>query len=224
MQGPLVSVVVPVFNGERFLRETLGSILDQDYRPLEVIVVDDGSTDSTADIARSHETIHYLYQDNQGPAAARNAGIEASRGELVAFLDADDRWLPGKLRIQVAYLIEHPETGFVYAHRRMVLEPGVEPPPWYEERDSPGLFAGTLVARTEVFRKVGSFNPDFRFGENAEWLARARDAGIAMAVLPETLLISRVHGGNMTHRSKEMRSSVLRALKSSIDRQRSKDK
>jgi len=222
MQGPLVSVIVPVYNGERYLDATLKSIFNQDYQPIEIIVVDDGSTDNTAEIVRSHQNIHCIYQDNRGPSAARNIGIAAAQGEIIAFLDADDVWVPQKLSMQVAYLTQHPDVGFVYAHRRMIIEEGVEKPPWYREQDNPGLIAGNLVARKNIFENVGFFNPEYHFGENAEWLARAKDAGIPMAILPETLLISRVHGQNLTHHSDEMRSHILKALKSSIDRQRSK--
>jgi glycosyltransferase involved in cell wall biosynthesis len=94
VSNPLVSVVTPVYNGEAFLRETLESIFAQDYEPFEVIVVDDGSTDGSAAIARSYPAARYIRQHNQGPAAARNAGIAAARGEFLAFVDADDVALP----------------------------------------------------------------------------------------------------------------------------------
>src|SRR3982074_3555445 len=100
---PLVSVIVPVYNGERFLAETLQSIINQQYRPLELIVIDDGSTDQTARIATSVSEVRYFYQRNQGVANARNAGLAAARGELIAFLDADDLWQPNKLSLQVEY-------------------------------------------------------------------------------------------------------------------------
>lgn len=228
MQGPLVSVIVPVYNGERYLDSGLKSIFRQAYQPLEIIVIDDGSTDHSADIARSYQDIRYIYQPNQGPSAARNNGIDAARGEYIGFLDADDVWMPEKLSIQVDYLNHHPEVGFVYAHRRMIIEEGVEKPPWYREHlfenDSPGLIASNLLARKKVFEHIGGFNPTYRFGENAEWLARAKDAGIRMAILPETLLLSRVHGQNQTYHLDEMRSHILKALKSSIDRQRRKNR
>ena len=108
----------------------------------------------------------------------------------------------------------------------MLIEEGVERPPWYKEhifeKDSPGLIASNLVARKDVFEKIGFYNPSYRLGENAEWLARAKDAGIRMAILPETLLLSRVHGQNLTYHLDEMRSNILKALKTSIDRQRNK--
>lgn len=223
MQKPLVSVIVPVYNGQRYLEATLKSIFDQDYEPVEIIVVDDGSTDGTAEIVKSYPVVRYIYQNNQGPSAARNTGIAAAQGEMIAFLDADDLWLPNKLSLQVGYLRQHPEKGLVYAHRRMIIEEGVETPPWFSANDTPALFAGAVLVRKNVFEQVGFFNPEYRFGENAEWLARVKDAGILLHVMRETLLISRVHACNLTHRSNEMRSSVLKALKSSIDRQRGKD-
>lgn len=224
MEKPLVSVVVPVYNGERYLGEALKSIFAQDYRPLEVIVVDDGSTDTSASIARSFEEINYFYQQNQGPSAARNAGIAAASGEFIAFLDADDVWLPNKLSIQVKYLMDHPEVGFVLARQRMIIEEGVEKPPWYRkdifEEDNVCFGPSATVARRSAFREVGSYDPDYRYGEIAQWLTRAKDAGILKAVIPETLIISRVHGRNQTYHLDEMRSNILRALKASIDRQR----
>jgi len=98
---PLVSVVIPVYNAEPFLREALDSVLAQDYEPFEVIVVDDGSTDGSGTIARSYPEVRYLRQENQGPAVARNAGIAAAQGEFLAFFDADDVMLPNKLSVQV---------------------------------------------------------------------------------------------------------------------------
>ena len=102
MDKPLVSVIVPVYNGEHYLSFAIHSILRQDYHPSEVIVVDDGSTDNSANIARSFKEVRYIHQSNQGVAMARNVGIAAARGEFIAFLDADDLWTPNKLSIQNA--------------------------------------------------------------------------------------------------------------------------
>src|SRR5436305_1935247 len=107
---PLVSVVMPAFNAEAFVAEGIESVLAQDYECVEVIVVDDGSTDNTSAVA-SRYPVKCIAQKNSGIAAARNAGVAVSRGSLVAFLDADDIWLPGKLSTQVAYLLKHPEVG-----------------------------------------------------------------------------------------------------------------
>jgi glycosyltransferase involved in cell wall biosynthesis len=103
MTAPLISCVVPVFNGERYLGEALDSILAQTYRPLELLVVDDGSTDGTAAlVTRYRDQIRPLFQPNAGQAAARNLGLSVARGEFVAFLDADDLWHPEKLARQMA--------------------------------------------------------------------------------------------------------------------------
>ena len=116
---PLVSAVMPVFNGEAFLVEALESLLAQDYEPFEVVVCDDGSTDGTADILRSYPTIRTVAQGNMGAAAARNAAIAVSRGTLVATFDADDHWPANRLTLQAEYLLEHPETGCVMGRQRV---------------------------------------------------------------------------------------------------------
>jgi len=225
MKGPLASVIVPVYNGERYLDAAIKSIFNQDYQPIEVIVVDDGSTDNSADIARAYKEIQYIYQPNQGPSAARNTGIAVAQAEFIAFLDADDIWMPSKLSLQVSYLCNHPEVGFVVANRRMSIEEGVKKPPWYREhlfeQDRVCFGPSAVVVRRSVFEKVGLYNPSFRYGESAEWLTRAKDAGIHSAILPETLLVLRVHDRNLTYHLDEMRSNILHALKASVDRQRS---
>ena len=103
MSAPTVTCIVPVFNGERYLREALDSIVAQSHQTLDVLLVDDGSTDASAAVAKSYgDRIRYFFQPNAGPAAARNVGLAAAQGEFVAFLDADDRWHPEKLTLQLA--------------------------------------------------------------------------------------------------------------------------
>src|SRR5262245_20840904 len=103
MTESLISCIVPVFNGERYLGEAIESILKQSYRPIEIIIADDGSTDDTVTVAARYGTqIRYLRQSNAGPAAARNLGLSVAAGEFVAFLDADDIWHPEKLARQMA--------------------------------------------------------------------------------------------------------------------------
>ena len=100
MEAKMISVIVPAYNGEKYLARALESILAQDYRPIEIVVVDDGSTDNTASIARSYREVRYVYQAHQGLPAARNTGLANCTGELISFLDADDYWPPNKLQIQ----------------------------------------------------------------------------------------------------------------------------
>jgi glycosyltransferase involved in cell wall biosynthesis len=221
---PLVSVLVPVYQGERYLAEALDSVFAQDYEPLEVIVLDDGSTDGSADIARSYDGVRYLRQENSGIAAARNAAIGAARGEIVAFLDADDVWLPGSLEKRIEHLLENPDVGYVVGRMEVFVEPGHGRPPWVEEQfiDKPqnGLLQ-TFVARREVFARVGLFDTKFAISEDMDWFARAKHADVRGDMLDDVCARYRLHGESTTHRERgSVMPTLLRALKGSIDRQR----
>ena len=219
---PLVSVVVPVRNGERFLGEALDSVLTQDYEPLELIVVDDGSTDRSGDIARACGA-HVIRQEGGGLAAARNAGIAAAQGELIAFIDADDVWLPGKLERQVEYLLDHPDVGFVYTSWTILLEPGASVPPQFAKdwrRPRAGYLPSALVVRSTVLDQVGPFDPTYAIGEDADWLARANEAGIRHDVLPDVLVRYRIHQANLIHDTPRMKDAVFRVLRESAVRKR----
>jgi len=124
MTQPLISCIVPVFNGERYLTEALESILKQTYRPLEIIVADDGSTDGTATLVASYgDQVRYLFQPNAGVAAACNLGVRASRGEFIAFLAADDLWHPQKLVLQMSQFQNRPELDLCLTHMQNFWSP-----------------------------------------------------------------------------------------------------
>jgi glycosyltransferase involved in cell wall biosynthesis len=222
MSSPLVSVLIPVHNGERFLAAALESLLAQDYRPFEAIVIDDGSEDGTADIARSFPEIRYLKQANSGVATARNAGLAVANGELVAFLDHDDVWPQNKLTIQVGHLLAHPSVGCVLGRQKLFFEPGVAPPAWLRRDPVYGDLGGidfvSAVIRTEILRAVGGFDPAFRTGEDRDLLIRLRERGVEIAVVPEVVLHRRLHGSNLTYQSDRAGHSLLQSLKSRIDR------
>src|SRR6476469_5199531 len=129
---PLVSVVIPAFDAERFLGEAIESVLAQTYAPVETIVVDDGSSDGTVAVASAYAEVTVVEQPNGGPAAARNRGFAASRGELIAFHDSDDAMTPDKLEVQAGLLIDRPEVGCVLAEQELLIEPGAELPFWVE--------------------------------------------------------------------------------------------
>ena len=221
----LVSVVIPVRDREDYLGEAIDSILAQDYNPLEVIVVDDGSTDGTPDVARSRP-VTYLRQEPSGVAAALNAGIAAARGELIAFNGSDDVWLPAKLPTQTRYLAEHPEADMVAAPLELLLEPGAERPSWLAlEKRRPGDVLpqqGTWLLRRRALERVGPFDTTLE-GEDTDWLLRARDAGLHIGVIEEPVLRYRVHAGNLTgERLGEMRRDRARMLQASIRRKRAR--
>jgi glycosyltransferase involved in cell wall biosynthesis len=223
--APLVSVIVAVHNGERFLRTALESLERQDYQPFEVIFVDDGSEDGSASIAREFPGIRYVYQENQGLAAARNAGLKLARGEFLAYLDDDDVIPSYKLSRQATYLVDHPEVGCVLGRQEIKLEPGVDPPEWLT-RDSiygdlDGIPFVSAMIRTHLLREVGGFDPTYRFAEDRDLFVRLREHGVRIEVIPEVLLFRRFHGENMNFRLRPQKHPLLRSLKAKIDRERS---
>lgn len=222
MTQPLVSVIVPVHNGKKYLRFALQSVLAQTYRPLEVIIVDDGSTDGSAAVAQSFADIRYLSQPQQGVAVARNRGLSEAAGDCAAFLDQDDLWTPEKLTVQMAFLAAHPDISYSVAHVRHFLEPGTTMPSWLKPEllaeDFPGFFLGNLVTRMAAFAQIGTFDPLYQMGSDSDWFARAKDVGLPMIVHPEALLLKRVHGENHSFETQRSSREILRLLKASIDR------
>jgi glycosyltransferase involved in cell wall biosynthesis len=224
-EHPLVSVIIPVYNGARYLRAALESVFAQAYRAFEVIVVDDGSTDDSGAIAQSFADVRYLPQTNQGVAAARNHGIDAARGEFFAFLDQDDLWSPEKLQLQVEYLLSHPDVDYTLTQQKYFLDPGGSLPAWFRKDlfDSvhTGWVLGTLVVRRTAFEKVGKFATGYAAANDSDWFFRAKAADLLMSVLPELLLLKRIHEANESARAKEVLSELRKVVKSSLDRQRS---
>jgi glycosyltransferase involved in cell wall biosynthesis len=224
-QHPLVSVIIPVYNGARYLRAALSSVFAQTYQPFEVIVVDDGSIDDSGVIAQSFSDVRYIRQENQGVAAARNHGIEAARGDFFAFLDQDDLWTPEKLKLQIEYLLNDQDLGYTLTQQQYFLEPGTTLPAWFRQElltsIHTGWVLGTLVVRRRAFEQVGKFVTGYSAANDSDWFFRAKAAEIPMAVVPELLLLKRIHETNDSARAKEILSELLKVVKSSLDRQRS---
>jgi glycosyltransferase involved in cell wall biosynthesis len=216
MGRKLVSVVVPVHNGAPFLLDALSSIGAQGYEPIEVMVVDDGSTDNSEVIARSfldHHDGHLLRQENRGPAAARNAAITAAHGELITFLDADDEMLADRVAFQVAHLDAHPQVDVVIGSEEIRLAPGIDPPPGLSPQGDHSTYPlMTMMARTPVFERVGLFDTSFAVAEDTDWLLRARAAGVQFEFVDRVVLRRRIHGANLMYRSEERRRALFRSL------------
>jgi glycosyltransferase involved in cell wall biosynthesis len=227
MTSPLISCIVPVFNGERYLGEALDSILAQTYRPLEVIVVDDGSTDGTAALAETYrDRVRYAYQPEAGPPATRNQGVRLARGEYVAFLDADDLWHPEKLARQVALLQARPELACCLTHVQPfwiaeLAEEAARLRDHPRNRAVPGYAASSLLARRGVFETVGYFDPEQWYGDIIDWFARIAEHGLQMEMLPDILVYRRFHHMNLTRRrNAEYRREFPRLMKALLDRRR----
>jgi glycosyltransferase involved in cell wall biosynthesis len=238
-EGEIVSVIIPVFNGERFLAEAIDSVFAQDYRPIEVIVVDDGSDDRSAEIARSYDDVMVLSQVNSGLAAARNAGIAVASGAFIAFLDADDVMLPSNLRIQVDYIHDHPEVGCTLGAWENFGAPAddewqVDPPPRPDgavdvasQEALVHLRGGgigiALVVRRTALDVVGHFDTSFDFAEDLDWLFRLRESGVRAVILPDIVGHRRLHASNMTKDRSAAVAGWLRFLKAAAGRRHEKD-
>lgn len=228
MSTPLISCIVPVYNGERFLSEALDSVLGQTYRPLEVLLSDDGSTDGTPKIAaRYSKQIRYLRHANAGPAAARNRGLELAEGDFVALLDADDLWHPEKLQRQMDQFQEIPDLDICvtcfqnfwtsemaeaekHQHNHPLLKP------W------PGYAVPTMLARRYVFTdKVGLYDEQVRHGENTEWFLRAAEQNVHIELLRDVLVRRRLYDNNFTRRdASEHWDAFFRVMKEQLDLRR----
>lgn len=212
-----VSVIIPAYNYARFLPEAIDSALSQTLKPLEVIVVDDGSTDDTeAVLERYAGEIHIIKQRNAGVSAARNAGIRASRGELIAFLDADDMWLPTKLERQVAHLNAHPGTGLVHCglyyckgtqrtHPRSGRErfQGACYAEFFADRPSYPSTPTILVLRSALYG-AGLFDEALHRSEDLDmWIQLARE--YEFGYVDEPLVLVRLHEPHEKNLSADIR-------------------
>lgn len=194
---PLISVIIPVYNGAAFLADAIASVRAQAYRSLEVIVVDDGSTDQTARVVQTlGADLRYIYQPNQGPAAARNRGLALAQGELIAFLDADDLWPADKLVQQAAYLAADAQVQVVWGNTQVCLyQPDGTPMP----SPSRTPLLGSLLCRRSVFHQVGNFEATLRLGEDIDWLRRLMATGLVVQLSPHLALYYRLRPGSLTY-------------------------
>ena len=217
-ETPLVSVIIPTHDSARFIAEAVRAALMQTYRRREVIVIDDGSCDETGDILRGFAgQISYRYQENRGPAAARNVGIKMARGKYICFLDADDLWTPNKLELQVEFMAAHSEVGLLFADAdewedEQILKPSilatvkchaaiVSQVPIREafrklvtENFIP---TSSVMIRKDCFLRTGLFDEDLRVVEDRDlWLRVAANCDIAC--LPMVLVTKRHHGANIS--------------------------
>jgi glycosyltransferase involved in cell wall biosynthesis len=217
-----VSVVMPAFEEEAFIAEALESALAQTHRPVEVIVVDDGSGDRTAEIAAAHG-VRVLRREHQGPAAARNAGLAVAAGDYWTIFDADDLMPRERLAHQVAQLERHPELGMVFGLTRAFVTPGESRPAHFKEIWDRGPFpwhTSTMLARRAVLGLVGPFDETRRLAEDMEWLTRANAAGVRAGLVDHVALLYRVHEGNTSSDPRAKQQAMLAVLRESVRRQR----
>ncbi len=221
-----VSVIIPVYNGERYLQFAIDSILSQTRPPKEVIIVDDGSTDQTRTIVDAYQQrLVYLFKAHSGIARTLNLGIQHAQSNYVAFLDADDLWIKEKLDIQLTAIREH-SVDMVFGYIEQFVSPELSDIPQKKikapDTAIPGYSRDTLIIKRESLQHVGAFSTDYRIGEFIEWYARAKDLGLSSLMLPDILVRRRIHHTNTTSIAVTDRGDYARLIKSILDHRRSR--
>jgi len=201
----LVSVVIPFLDTERFLEEAVASVLAQSYRPLELILIDGGSSDRSAGIAkrlaRRHPQVRVLRMPaNRGSSAARNRGLYEATGRFVTFLDSDDVMVKDRLALQVEYLIEHPQTDVVVCGERSVEEPDSPTDLMRQRRsrsDGAHFHIMSMMVRRSALDRVGGFDPSIQAGQDLDWMFRAGRAGLVIGRIDTAVNRPRTPGGHL---------------------------
>jgi glycosyltransferase involved in cell wall biosynthesis len=220
-----ISVIIPMYNAERTIAAALASVREQTCAAVEVLVVDNGSSDRSVALAEAHcPAAHLLHEGKRGPAAARNCGIAQARGAYLAFLDADDRMPADRLAFQRQALLSAPTIDMVFG-RQYVFGDGEQPwrqapSEWLPERIRPGEVAGAMMCRKSAFACAGVFDEALSAGEFIEWFARAQDAGLGAARPDHVVLFRRVHAGNLTRDQEATQRVYALALKQILQRRR----
>ena len=223
--APRVSVIIPTFNRECFLPEALSSVYAQSSASLQVIVVDDGSTDNTAAVVRGWDSVEYVYQINRGEAAARNTGIRHAKGEWVAFLDSDDVWTENALRRQLEWAKTYPSARVIWGTTQIMRQHNTNSS-LFEPVGLPVLnqsFETVLIHRT-LFEstQVGLINESVLTGPDADWFCRLFEQPVEIVVHQEVIAFYRWHQTNLianrsTHRERA-KLGLLQAFARALQR------
>ena len=226
MSQDLISVIIPVYNAEKYLSEAINSVLAQSHTDLEIIAVDDGSTDSSTEILHSYgRQVKAHSQENAGAAAARNAGIAASTGDYISFLDADDYWHPDKLQLQLSLLRSDCGLSSVFTLLKHFICPTMEASEsrnvYCPEEAQPAYIAGTLLAHRRIINQVGMFDTQYRLGEFIDWQLRANAMGIRHALLCEEMYYRRLHQKNLTKNNDTGKKDYARVAHAALMRKKS---
>jgi len=217
-----VSVIIPCYNGERYLRETIESVLAQSHDALEIVVVDDGSTDGTADVVRAFEgAVRYERQRHTGAAVARNRGVALARGDVLGFIDADDLWMPCALKRLLAPLERDPGVGMAVGQMEQFVSPELQEADFkFSPAPVAARMCGTVLVRRTDFERAGNFSPVLETGEFIDWISRAEAVGVNSVAIPEVVLRRRLHHTNHGVTRRDAQQDYVRVVKAALDRRR----
>jgi len=222
-QTPLVSVIIPVYNAEMYVAEAIGSVLAQRYNPVEIIVIDDGSTDDSAAVVKKFSAVNYEHQPNGGISTARNRGVEQAQGEFLAFLDADDLWVKDKLTLQLAAFEDNLDLDIVFGQVQQFN--GLELSNTQNDKQSvkglmPGYIPSTMLIKRDSFFRVGLFETHWKMGEFASWYLRSLEQGLKNLMLPDLVTWRRLHKTNNGIKQRVAINDYVHIIKASLDRRR----
>jgi glycosyltransferase involved in cell wall biosynthesis len=201
---PFISVLIPAYNNGQFIKEAIDSVLAQEYDNLEIIVVDDGSTDNTQEIVMAYQntSIQYFHKENSGIASTRNYCLAKARGEYIAWLDSDDFWLPGKLIAQIKYFEEHPDCQIVFTKYRHFEDNENQERTFYDDPKILFWLTSALIKK-EVFAKCGGFVENLIIYEDSEMIIRFAISRIDMKhIVNNVYYMRRLHINNTTRTNK----------------------
>ncbi len=220
MNNPLVSIILPLYNGRNFIESSINSVLSQSYNPFELLVIDDGSSDGSDDLVPSDPRIRLFRRQNAGVAASRNFGISQAKGTFLAFIDQDDRWYPEKLQLQMQVLLNDPEPGYVLTLMHNHLVETMQRPYWLNPEllteDPVGLLPSTLVVRRRIFAEIGIFTEDLVNASDMEWFIRAKKAGVQMRIVNQVLLQRNIHEDNCSSDNNTGKREMFSILRQKI--------
>ncbi len=226
MNKPLISVIIPAYNGEKYLGEAIQSILNQTYSHVEIWVIDNGSVDRTKKVAQSFPQVHYVYSEIADTAHARNKGASLARGSFLAFLDQDDLWTPDKLEKQLTFLEKNPSLSAVVCQQHIVLQPGCTKPHWLKQTFldtvQPAYLPSALLVKRKIFEQMNLFDPTFSLASDVAWFFKAKHSGLEIALIPEALVTRRIHSDNASNRCAQAQKEILSVIRTSLQERRTK--
>jgi glycosyltransferase involved in cell wall biosynthesis len=217
-----VAVAIPMYNAERFIGEAVASVLAQSCPVGDVVVVDDGSDDASAEVARAAgPRVRVLRQANSGIGVTRSRAVAAARGELIVLLDADDLLTPDSIACRVRALRTDPRLDIAFGHVRHFGEYVDESPSALDAPQPAHVLSGMLIRRT-AYERVGPFASGLRVAEALDWMLRARERGLREVTVSDLVMWRRVHGANNSIVNRASLGEFPRALKASLDRRRAR--
>ncbi|MDX1642678.1 MAG: glycosyltransferase family A protein [Balneolaceae bacterium] len=221
IKNPFISVVLPVYNGEKFIGEAIRSVLAQEYKPIEIIVVNDGSTDQTEKCLEEFKgKLSVIKQQNSGPSSARNRGIEAAKGDYITFIDADDVWAPGNISFHIEQFKSFSELEISVG---LTAEMDFESAETLDAETAASnsflhLVMGASMMKQTVFNDVGLFDEELILRQDTDWFLRARELEKNIAIGKELVLFYRKHQNNRTNDRIKANYYMFKLLKKAKDR------